>query len=61
MVKLDLSKVTYIASIAMRALLSVQQMIDDNDSASLVINGMSSEVREMFDTSGFLDILNIEE
>lgn len=60
-VKLDLSKVTYIASIAMRALLSVQQIIDENIDASLVITAMSSEVREMFETSGFLDILNIEE
>lgn len=60
-VKLDLSKVTYIASIAMRALLSVQQIIDENDDASLVIIGMSSEVKEMFETSGFLDILNIED
>ena len=60
-VKLDLSKVTYIASIAMRALLSVQQIIDENETASLVITSMSPEVKEMFETSGFLDILNIEE
>ena len=60
-IKLDLSKVTYIASIAMRALLSVQQIIDENDGASLVITNMSPEVKETFDTSGFLDIFNIEE
>lgn len=60
-VKLDLSKVTYIASIAMRALLSVQQIIDENEAASLVITSMSHEVKAMFETSGFLDILNIEE
>lgn len=60
-VKIDLSKVTYIASIAMRALLAVQQIIDENDNGSLVITSMSSEVKEMFETSGFLDILCIEE
>lgn len=60
-VKVDMSKVTYIASIAMRALLSVQQIIDENDNASLVITSISSEVKEMFETSGFIDILNIEE
>lgn len=60
-VKLDLSKVTYIASIAMRALLSVQQIIDENDQASLIIIGMSPEVKDMFESSGFFDILNVEE
>ncbi|MBE6812046.1 MAG: STAS domain-containing protein [Ruminococcaceae bacterium] len=60
-VKLDLSKVTYIASIAMRALLSVQQIIDENKDAVLLITSMSPEVKEMFDSAGFLDILNIEE
>lgn len=60
-VRVDMSKVTYIASIAMRALLSVQQIIDENDSASLVITGISPEVREIFETLGFVDILNIEE
>ena len=60
-IKLDLSKVTYIASIAMRALLSVQQIIDENEGSSLVIIGMSSQVKEIFDTAGFLDIFNVEE
>lgn len=60
-VRLDLSKVSYIASIAMRALLSVQQIIDENEAAALIIVGMSSEVKETFDASGFLDILTIEE
>ena len=60
-IKLDLSKVTYIASIAMSALLSVQQIIDENDEASLVIINLSAEVREVFETAGFLDIFRIEE
>ncbi len=60
-VKVDLSKVTYIASIAMRALLSVQQIIDENDENILIITGISPHVIDMFEVSGFLDILNIEE
>ncbi len=59
-VKLDLSNVTYIASIAMRALLSVQQIIDENDKLSLVINNLSKEVKELFEESGFIDLLEIE-
>ncbi len=59
-VRLDLSEVTYIASIAMRALLSVQQIVDENEDASLVITDLSDEVFETFEASGFTDILNIE-
>jgi anti-anti-sigma factor len=59
-VKLDLSNVTYIASFAMRALLSAQQIVDENIEASFVITNISAEVRNVFETSGFLDILNIE-
>lgn len=60
-VRLDLSGVTYIASIAMRALLSVQQIVDENADASFVVTKLSDEVRETFEESGFTDILNIEQ
>lgn len=60
-VKIDFSETTYIASFVMRALLSVQQIIDDNPNASLVITRLSSTVRDIFEESGFVDILNIEE
>ena len=60
-VRLDLSKVTYIASIAMRALLSVQQIVDENEDAIFVITRISDAVREVFEMSGFTDILNIEQ
>lgn len=60
-VKLDLSEVTYIASIAMRALLSVQQIVDENDNGAFVITGISSQVKEVFESSGFLDILDVAE
>ena len=60
-VKLDLSKVSYIASMAMRALLSVQQMIDENEDAALVITKISPEVKKEFEEHGFCDMLNIEE
>lgn len=60
-VRIDLEKVGYIASMAMKALLSVQQMIDENENASLVIVRLSPAVKEKFEKSGFVDILNIEE
>lgn len=60
-VRLDLSAVTYIASFAMKALLAVQQMIDSNNAAALIITSMSSAVKDEFESAGFLDILNVEE
>lgn len=60
-VKVNMSEVTYIASIAMKALLSVQQMIDEDDEAMMIITHISPEVNQIFEISGFNDILNIEE
>ena len=60
-VRLDLGDVTYMASLAMRTLLSVQQLIDENDDAVLVITNLSAQVKELFESSGFIDILNIED
>lgn len=59
-IKIDLSKVTYISSLAMKALLSVQQIIDDIPGSDMVISGLSKEVEILFEESGFMDILNIE-
>ena len=56
---LDLSKTEYIASFAMKALLSIQQIIDENEGASLLLTGLSPAVKSTFDEAGFLDILNI--
>lgn len=60
-VRIDMSEVTYIASFALKALLSIQQIIDENSEASLVIEKLSPAAKEMFAESGFIDILNIEE
>lgn len=57
----DLSSVEYIASSAMATLLSVQQEIDKLENASLKISNPSNVVKEIFDESGFRDILLIEE
>ncbi len=58
---LDLEEVTYIASLGMKALLSVQQIIDENPGSELCIAKMSPQVREIFEDAGFTEILNIEE
>lgn len=58
---LDLEKVTYIASMAMRSLLSAQQIIDEIEGASMTLTKVSPEVMETLKESGFSEILTIEE
>ena len=57
---IDFSKVTYIASFALKSLLSVQQMIDEIDNSSMVLIHVSKEVMSIFKESGFSEILMIE-
>lgn len=58
--KIDFSKVTYIASMALKSLLSVQQMIDEIDGASMILICVSKEVMQIMKESGFSEILEIE-
>lgn len=60
-IRISFEKTTYIASLAMRTLLSVQQLVDEKDGASLVITGVNGIVREIFDDAGFFDILTVED
>lgn len=57
---IDFSKVTYIASFALKSLLSVQQMIDEIENSSMVLIHVSKEVMSIFKDSGFSEILMIE-
>lgn len=59
-IRLDLSDVTHLSSLAMRALLSVQQIIDEIPDSSMVISNVSQTARELFEKSGFIDILCFE-
>lgn len=58
--ELNFEKVTYIASIALKSLLSVQQMIDDIDESSMILKSISPEVMGILKETGFSDILQIE-
>ena len=60
-ITLNMEKVTYIASMAMRSLLSAQQMIDEIDGASMTLVKVSPEVMETLKESGFSEILTIDE
>ena len=60
-IRLDLSKITYLASGALRSLLSVQQIIDDQEGAEMILVHVSEPVMEALKESGFDEILFIEE
>ncbi|MGO5165468.1 MULTISPECIES: STAS domain-containing protein [unclassified Candidatus Paralachnospira] len=60
-IRLDLSKITYLASGALRSLLSVQQIIDEQEGAEMILVHVSEPVMEALKESGFDEILFIEE
>ena len=59
-IELDFENVTYIASMALRSLLSAQQMIDEINDSQMVITHANSSIMEIFDESGFTEILLIK-
>ena len=55
---LDLSGLEYISSAGLRVLLSAQKVM--NRQGSMSIRNVTPEIMEIFDVTGFSDILNIE-
>lgn len=58
---MDFSGVTYIASAGLRVLLNMQQEIDENDKPEVLIVNIPNNVKEVFEQTGFNNILSIEE
>ena len=57
---LDFSDVAYMASAGLRALLTAQQYIDDIDNnKDMEITNINSEIRDVFESTGFINILNV--
>ena len=55
----DLESLQYISSAGLRVLLSAQKIM--NKQGSMTIRNANEEVMEIFEVTGFIDILNIEE
>jgi len=55
---MDFSDLEYISSAGLRVLLSAQKIM--NKQGSMVVRNISEEIREIFDVTGFSDILTIE-
>ncbi len=54
----ELSDLAYISSAGLRVLLSAQKIM--NKQGSMVVRGANEDLMEIFDVTGFVDILNIE-
>ncbi|MCR4788294.1 MAG: STAS domain-containing protein [Lachnospiraceae bacterium] len=54
----DFSKLEYISSAGLRVLLSAQKVM--NKQGSMVVKNVSEEVAEIFEVTGFSDILTVE-
>lgn len=54
----DLDKLDYISSAGLRVLLAAQKVM--NKQGEMKIRNVKPEIMEIFDVTGFVDILNIE-
>ena len=56
--ELDFEKLEYISSAGLRLLLATQKRM--NEQGSMVIKNVNEEIQEIFEVTGFVDILTIE-
>ena len=56
--EIDIAALQYISSAGLRVLLSAQKTM--NKQGSMVVKNASEEINEIFDVTGFSDILTIE-
>ncbi len=54
----DFTDLAYVSSAGLRVLLSAQKSM--NEKGSMVVRNVSEEIQEIFDVTGFSDILTIE-
>ena len=54
----DFTDLAYVSSAGLRVLLSAQKIM--NDKGSMVVRNVSDEIQEIFDVTGFSDILTVE-
>ncbi|MFV0414191.1 MAG: STAS domain-containing protein [Oscillospiraceae bacterium] len=56
---LDFAQVAYVSSAGLRALLNAQKLANKTG-RNMLIKNVNDEVADVFDMTGFIDILNVE-
>lgn len=59
-VLIDMAETEYICSGILRELLACQAHVDEDDNKEMVIVNVNDEIMEVFEMTGFLNILTIE-
>lgn len=59
-VRIDMSRLEFISSAGLRALLNAQHMADDTAGCRLVISGISDNVKKIFEENGFTELFEYE-
>ncbi len=57
---LDFEKLGYISSAGLRVLLAAEQAMEEKGAAQVKIVNMNSTIRNIFDITGFADILSVD-
>jgi len=55
---IDLKELVYISSAGLRVLLSAQKVM--NKQGKMLVKNSNDDVRDVFEVTGFIDILNVE-
>lgn len=58
-VTLDLRDLSYMASAGLRVLLNMQQKIDEQEQNEVRIRHLSKAVRDVFESTGFINLLDV--
>lgn len=59
-VRIDMSRLEFISSAGLRALLNAQHMADDTAGCRLIISGISDNVKKIFEENGFTELFEYE-
>ncbi len=59
-IHIDFAELEYLTSAGLRVILEAQQEMDDKD-GEMTIKNVNDDIMEIFDITGFIDVLTIEE
>jgi anti-sigma B factor antagonist len=57
---LDFEKLDYISSAGLRVLLAAEQALEEKGAEKVRVVNMNSTIRNIFDITGFVDVLSVE-